>query len=75
LRKTPESTAIVATLTTANSRVALGGSAGTVTLSITASDTANLAEGDGYYDLEITTGTNVYRILEGTYSVRRNISR
>lgn len=75
LRKTPEATAVVATLTIANGRIALGGSAGTVTLLITAADTANLAEGDGHYDLEITTGTSIYRILEGTYSVRRNISR
>jgi|TARA_R110000787_G_scaffold152792_1_gene266699 hypothetical protein len=75
LRKTPESTSTVATLTTANSRITLGGSAGTVVLLITAADTANLAEGDGHYDLEITTGTNIYRIMEGTYSVRRNISR
>lgn len=75
LRENPEASAIVATLTTGNSRVALGGSAGTVTLSITAADTANLAVGDGHYDLEITTGSNVYRILEGTYSIRRNLSR
>ena len=46
-----------------------------MTLSITAADTANLAVGDGHYDLEITTGSNVYRILEGTYSIRRNLSR
>ena len=75
LRENPESSTVIATFTTANSRVALGGSAGTVTLSMTAADTANLATGDGVYDLEITTGSNVYRILEGTYSVRRNMSR
>ena len=76
LRETPESSAVVATLTTANSRITLGGSAGTVTLSISATDTANLTAGDGVYDLEIVDGNSrVYRILEGTYSIRRNISR
>lgn len=75
LRENPESSTVVLTLTTGNSRVALGGSAGTVTLSISASDTAALSTGDGVYDLEITTGSSIYRILEGTYSIRRNMSR
>jgi tRNA threonylcarbamoyladenosine modification (KEOPS) complex Pcc1 subunit len=76
LRETPESSSEVLTLTTANSRIALGGSAGTVTLTISASDTANLTAGDGVFDLEVVDGSsNIYRILEGTYSVRRNISR
>jgi len=76
LRETPESSSEVLTLTTANSRIALGGSAGTVTLSITAADTASLTAGEGVFDLEITDGSSrVYRILEGTYAIRRNISR
>ena len=76
LRVNPESSDPVITLTTANSRVALGGSAGTVTLSITAADTNSLDVGSGVYDLEIVSGGGeVFRILEGTYSVRRNISR
>ena len=76
LRDTPESSSEVLTLTTANSRIALGGSAGTVTLTITAADTANLVAGDGVFDLEVVDGSsNVFRILEGTYTVRRNISR
>lgn len=76
LRETPESSSEVLTLTTANSRIALGGSAGTVTLSIAAADTANLTAGDGVFDLEVVDGSSrVYRILEGTYTIRRNISR
>jgi len=76
LRETPESSSEVITLTTANNRITLGGSAGTVTLSISAADTANLTAGDGVFDLEIVDGSSrVYRILEGTYTIRRNISR
>jgi len=76
LRETPESSSEVLTLTTANSRIALGGSAGTVTLTISAADTANLTAGDGVFDLEVVDGSSrVYRILEGTYTIRRNISR
>ena len=76
LRETPESSSEVITLTTANNRIALGGSAGTVTLTISSADTANLTAGDGVFDLEIVDGSSrVYRILEGTYAIRRNISR
>ena len=76
LRETPESSSEVITLTTANNRITLGGSAGTVTLTISAADTANLTAGDGVFDLEIVDGSSrVYRILEGTYTIRRNISR
>ena len=76
LRKNPESSSVVITLTTSNSRISLGGAAGTVTLTISASATANLTAEDGVYDLELTdSGGNVFRILEGTFSVRRNISR
>jgi tRNA threonylcarbamoyladenosine modification (KEOPS) complex Pcc1 subunit len=76
LRETPESSSEVLTLTTANNRIALGGSAGTVTLSISAADTANLTAGDGVFDLEVVDGSSrVFRILEGTYTIRRNISR
>jgi len=76
LRETPESSSEVITLTTANNRITLGGSAGTVTLSISAADTANLTAGDGVFDLEVVDGSSrVFRILEGTYTIRRNISR
>ena len=76
LRSAVDSTSEILTLTTGNSRIALGGSAGTVTLTISASDTANLSVQDGVYDLEIVDGSsNVFRILEGTFSVRGNISR
>ena len=76
LRDNPESSTTILTLTTGNSGIALGGSAGTVTLTISATNTNNLAVGDGHYDLEITDGSgNVYRIMEGTYSVRGNTSR
>jgi len=76
LRENPDAADPIISLTTANNRIALGGSAGTVVLSITASDTANLTAQDGVFDLEIVSGSGVVsRLIEGTYSVRRNISR
>ena len=76
LRENPEQTNPVLTLTTGNSRIALGGTAGTVTLTVSATETGNLSAQDGVFDLEMTSGSSVVtRLIEGTYSVRRNISR
>ena len=76
LRYNKDDSAEILTLTVANSRITLGGSAGTIVLSISASDTASLSVGDGVYDLKITAGDGtVFRVLEGTFSVRGNVSR
>jgi|TARA_Y100001938_G_scaffold149092_1_gene234798 hypothetical protein len=76
LRQEVDSSAVITTLTTSNGGIALGGAAGTVTLTISASDTANLSVQDGVYDLEIVDGSsNVFRILEGTFEVRGEVSR
>ena len=76
LRSDEDSSSEVLTLTVANGRVAFGGSAGTVTLTITASDTASMSASDGVYDLIIGNSAGVkFKILEGTYSVRRGVSR
>ena len=76
LRTEEDSSTEVLTLTVANGRIAFGGSAGTVTLLISASDTANMSANDGVYDLVIGNSAGVkFKILEGTYSVRRGVSR
>ena len=64
------------TLTTENSRIALGGTAGTVTLTIAASDTANLTPGLYVYDLELVSPTNVVtRLVEGNFKVKAEVTR
>jgi len=76
LRENPDAESAILSLTTANGRITLGGSAGTVTLSISATDTTALSVDDGVFDLEIVSGGGVVtRLIEGTYSIRRNISR
>ena len=76
LRRDPEQSSALLSLTTGNSRITLGDSAGTVTLLVSASDTGSLTATDGVYDLEITdAASNTFRILEGTFTVRRGISR
>lgn len=76
LRKNQDDSSEVITLTVANGRISMGGAAGTITLTISSSDTASLTVGDGVYDIELTDASGkVDRILEGTYSIRGNVSR
>jgi hypothetical protein len=51
-----ESDELVATLTTENGRIILGGSAGTIRMLITAADTADLTTGRHKYDMELVSG-------------------
>ena len=61
-------------LTTANSRIALGGAVGTITLSITTTDTAGLS-GDYVYDLELVNGSNVKRLLQGKIKIDAEVTK
>jgi len=75
LKESPTATATILSLTTSNGRMTINGSAGTVALLISASDTAGLEPDDGVFDIEITSGAAVVtRLIEGTYSIRRNIT-
>jgi len=54
----------------------LGGTSGTVTLSLTATQTANLTPGRYVYDVEVTSGANVVsRIVEGIVTVTPEVTR
>ena len=76
LRSDIEDSSAVLTLTTENGRIALGGGAGTVTLTVSAADTAGLTAGNGVYDLElISSGGVVTRLIEGSYSIVREVTR
>jgi hypothetical protein len=76
VRSTLESASTVVELTTANGRIALGGTAGTITLTISATDTAALTSGRGVYDLELVSGSGIVtRLLQGVCTISRNVTR
>jgi hypothetical protein len=76
VRATLESASTLVELTTANSRIALGGTAGTITLTISATDTAALTSGRGVYDLELVSGSGIVtRLLQGVCTISRNVTR
>jgi hypothetical protein len=77
VRATVESASTILELTTANSRITLGGSSGTVTMTVSASDMAAIPEGKYVYDLEIvapSTGV-VNRLIQGNFVVRPEVTR
>lgn len=56
--------------------VSLGGANGTVTLSLTSTQTANLVAGRYVYDVELRSGANVVsRIVEGVITVTPEVTR
>lgn len=63
------------TLTTENSKIVLGGSLGTITLTVSATDMAAVSAGDYVYDLELINGTNVTRLVQGTFTVNAEVTR
>lgn len=76
LRASYNSEEAILTLTTENGRIALGGVAGTITLTIDAEDMADLVgPADGVYDLELYTGGTVIRLLQGTWTISPEATR
>ena len=63
-------------LSTVNSRITLGGAAGTVTLLVSATDTATIDVGQYFYDLELTSESSVVtRLIEGRFQVKEAYTR
>jgi tRNA threonylcarbamoyladenosine modification (KEOPS) complex Pcc1 subunit len=76
IRPSASSATTTLSLTTENSRIALGGTAGTITLSISATDSAALTAGRYVYDLElVSAGGIVTRLLQGIVTVSANVTR
>lgn len=60
--------------TTANGRIVLGGIAGSVTVTVSSSVTADITAGRYVYDLILNSGAEVTRILEGKFIVTGAVS-
>jgi len=76
VRETADANTVVLELTTANNRITLGGTAGTIDLLVSANTTANLTPGLYVYDLEMVSGGGeVSRIVEGNFVVKAEVTR
>lgn len=70
------SNTVVLDLTTANSKITLGGTAGTVTLTLSAADTAAITQTSLAYDLElVSAGGVVTRLVEGQIVLTPEVTR
>jgi len=66
--------AVVLELSTANGRIALGGAAGTITITAAAS-VMNMTADLYQYDLEMTNGAVVTRLVQGSFEVRDEVTQ
>lgn len=70
------SSTVAVELTTANGRITLGGALGTITLSLSATETAALTPGRYVYDLELVSGGGlVTPLAEGILTVSPEVTR
>lgn len=66
----------VLSLTTENGKITLGGTAGTITLSLTAAETAAITQSSLAYDLElVSAGGEVTRLVEGQIVLTPEVTR
>jgi len=75
IRKRMNDSNAILEATTENGYITLGGSAGTVTISIPASVTATLDTVEAVYDIELVNNSIVTRLVEGTVEVSPEVTR
>lgn len=73
VRPTVDSATVIISLTTENGRITLLNNK--ISLNITADDTTLLVQGTYKYDLEIVTGADVIRLVQGDFKVSPEVTR
>jgi hypothetical protein len=68
------STTTTVLATNTNGKIALGGAAGTVTVTLNAATTDDITAGKYVYDLVLDSGTVVTRLLEGKFVVTASVA-
>lgn len=74
MRPSVSSDTVLLNLTTENGGITLGGALGTITLHFTDAQTSALTKG-GVYDIEVVTGGNVTRLIQGAISLSKEVTR
>jgi hypothetical protein len=76
VREAADSTATLLDLNTNGSGITLGGTAGTIDLVITSTQSAAIPSGSFAYDFElVSSGNQVTRLLQGAFNVVGNVTR
>jgi len=74
VREAADSTAYLLSLTS-GSGITLGGTAGTIAVTITSAQSSALSAGSYAYDLELIAGSQITRLLQGSVNVVGNVTR
>lgn len=75
VREAADSTAYLLSLTS-GSGITLGGTAGTIAVAVTSTQSSAIPAGSYAYDLEIISGAGqVTRLLQGAFNVQGNVTR
>ena len=74
IREAADSTAYLLSLTS-GSGITLGGTAGTVAVAITSAQSSAISAGSYAYDLELLSGSQVTRLIQGAVNVSGNVTR
>lgn len=75
VRKAFDSAAAVLSLNTTNSGIAITGAEGKLSIAATATQTAAIPGGDYVYDLEVSSGGVVTRLIQGIVHVSPEVTR
>jgi molybdopterin-binding protein len=75
VREKHTSATTIVSLTTENGGITLGGDEGTIDVYIAPGVTETFVAKEYVYDLELVTGSNVYRIIEGKFIVSPEVTR
>lgn len=75
MRPEPNDATAVLTLTTENGGISIVGPTGQITMFATATQTYAIDEGPYYYDLEIYSGPNVTRVIQGQIVVSAEVTQ
>jgi hypothetical protein len=60
---------------TNGSGITLGGTAGTIDISVSASTMGSIVAGQYLYDLELNSGSAITRLVQGNFSVEAEVTR
>ena len=73
VRENPNATAVISI--TSGSGITLGGTAGTIAINISATTMGSAVPGFYAYDLELNSGAEVTRLLQGNFQIQAEITR
>jgi hypothetical protein len=74
VKENASSTASVLSLTD-DSGITLGGTAGTIAITVAASTMGSATPGNYVYDLELDSGSEVTRLLQGGFSISAEVTK